>query len=127
MQPASQTMMQEGTGISFNMLVMQLGIGVIVVLLVFIIGARLFKRFSFAQHYTGKNNSLLHIKYNQSVGSQGRLMIIEFNQQWLLIGVSSGGFTCLATSHIPEDDMADAAFFQRVFKKSAEQREKNDS
>jgi len=127
MQPASQVLVQEGTGMSFNMLIMQLGIGVIVVLLVFIIGARLFKRFPFTQRYAGKNNHLLQIKYSHPVGQQGRLMVIEFNQQWLLIGVSSGSFTCLATMNIPDDDMADAAFFQRVFKKSAEEREKNDS
>lgn len=101
----------------------QVGAGLVVVLLIFIIGARLFNKFSFFNRAKIQHHNLISIKANLTLGPQGRLMVVEFNQQWLLLGVSNEKINCLGKMNKPDDERVDDTFFKQVLKKVADQKD----
>ncbi|MDR0806637.1 MAG: flagellar biosynthetic protein FliO [Enterobacteriaceae bacterium] len=44
-----------------------------------------------------RGNSLFRVKYSLSLGPRERLVVVEIDDQWLLLGVTAENITCLKT------------------------------
>jgi flagellar protein FliO/FliZ len=96
------------------------GGGLVLVLFIFVIAAWVAKRL---QRFSGKvrGDDFFTVKRNQTLGQQGRLVVVEFNDQWLLLGVSSESINCLSTMDKPAEHEEQAEEqvkpnFQKLFK-----------
>lgn len=97
-------------------LLTQVGGGLVLVLFIFVIAAWLFKRFHLFSGKIKGGDSIVSIKRNQPLGQHGRLVVAEFNSQWLLLGVSSENIHCLATMDKPVDDIPTPMPFEKIMK-----------
>lgn len=71
--------------------------GALSLILLFIAGvAWIARRTGLAPHVT-RGNQFLTIKSSQSLGQRERVVIVEVDDKWLLLGVTSSSINCLAT------------------------------
>lgn len=103
-------------------LLSQVSGGLVLILFIFVIGAWISKRCKlFSSKLQGED--FFTVKRNQVLGQQGRLIVVEFNDKWLLLGVSSENIGCLATMDKPaatevSAKLPDAYTFQKIIKNS---------
>lgn len=113
LQLTSEATAPGGAVLSSTSLLTEVGGGLLLVLLIFIVVIFLCKRF---QLFSGKlqGDNILSIKRSLSLGPRGRLVVVEFNQQWLLLGVSSENITCLSNIDKPADEASSPMTFQKI-------------
>lgn len=77
--------------------------GALCLILFFIAGiAWIARRAGFAPHAV-RGNKLLTVKSSQSLGQRERVVIVEVDDKWLLLGVTPSNITCLATMDKKQD------------------------
>lgn len=118
---ASQSATPGDALLSSTDLLTQVGGGLVAVLFIFVISAWLFKRFQLFSRKIKGGNEILSIKHNQMLGQHGRLVVVEFNNQWLLLGVSSDNINCLSTMDKPADDISAPIPFEKIMKEFTSQ------
>lgn len=113
LQLTSEAAAPGGAVLSSTSLLTDVGGGLLLVLLIFIVVIFLCKRF---QLFSGKlqGDNILSIKRSLSLGPRGRLVVVEFNQQWLLLGVSAENITCLSNIDKPTDEASSPVTFQKI-------------
>jgi flagellar protein FliO/FliZ len=104
--------------LSSTSLLTQVGGGLVLVLLIFVVAILLCKRF---QLFSGKlqGDNIISIKRNLSLGPRGRLVVVEFDQQWLLLGVSAENISCLSNIDKPTDETSSPMTFQKILTEAA--------
>ncbi|CNI16226.1 flagellar protein FliO [Yersinia massiliensis] len=113
LQLTTETTAPASAAFSSASLLTQVGGGLVIVLMIFVVAALLFKRF---QLFSGRlqGDTIISIKRNLPLGPRGRLVVVEFNQQWLLLGVSAENISCLSSIDKPEDDTSTPVTFQKM-------------
>lgn len=112
----SQTVAPGEALMTSTSLLTQVGGGLVLVLFIFVISAWLFKRWHLFFVRAKGGDSIVSIKDSHSLGQHGRLVVVEFNHQWLLLGVSSENIQCLSTMEKPVDDIPAPASFEKIMK-----------
>lgn len=97
----------------------QVASALVIVLLLVIIGARLFNRFSFFSRIKLQPQPVIAVKASIKPGKHGQLTVVEFNQQWLLLGISHDNIRCLAKMNKPDRDVTEDEMFRLALKKAA--------
>ncbi len=120
---SSQTVAGSEALFSSTTLFTQVGTGLVIVLLVFIVGAKLINKFPFLSRVKIQQDNIISIKSNLSLGQQGRLVVVEFNYQWLLLGVSNSSIRCLAKMKKPDKEIPADTLFKEVFKKISDRKD----
>ena len=123
---SSQTMAGSEALFSSTTLLTQVGTGLVIVLLVFIAGVKLINKFPFFSRVRIKQNNIISVKSNLSLGQQGRLVVVEFNHQLLLLGVSSNSIRCLAKMKKSDKEIPDDTIFKEMFKKVSDHKDADD-
>lgn len=73
-----------------------MGAGLGLVLLMIVGAAWLLRRTGVASRIV-KGNGLVSVKHTQSIGPRERLMVVEVDDKWLLLGVTQQNISCLMT------------------------------
>ncbi|POT54778.1 flagellar biosynthetic protein FliO [Citrobacter amalonaticus] len=82
--------------------------GALCLIILFIAGiAWIARRAGFAPHAI-RGNKLLTVKSSQSLGQRERVVIVEVDDKWLLLGVTPSSINCLATLEKRDDEPQDA-------------------
>lgn len=89
--------------ISVNSVAIQIAGSLVLVLLVFFIVIQLSKYFHRLISPFRKDKSCLHIEQRYAVDTHNRLVVVEFDNKRLLLGVSKGVMVCLAESSVPTE------------------------
>lgn len=112
----SQTVAPGEALITSISLLTQVGGGLVLVLFIFVISAWLFKRFQLFSGRIKGGGSIVSIKHNHPLGQCGRLVVVEFNDEWLLLGISSQNIQCLSTMNKPVDHIPASVPFEKIMK-----------
>ncbi|EMJ9776964.1 TPA: flagellar biosynthetic protein FliO [Morganella morganii] len=117
-QSTTQTTTPEGPVFTPGGLISEVGGGLVLVLLLFVVGAWVAKRLRFFSGKTGNGSNLVTVRHNQLIGQHGRLVVVEFNEQLLLLGVCQQNMQCLATMEKPAEELSDPvpAPFKNILK-----------
>ena len=105
----------------------QVAFGLIIVLLIVIIGAKLFNQFSFFSKIKLQQQPVISVKASIKPGKYGHLTVVEFNQQWLLLGISNENIRCLAKMKKPGSHLTDNEVFRQTLKKVATKKDDNNA
>lgn len=105
----------------------QVAFGLVIVLLIVIIGARLFNRIPFFSKMKLQQQPVISVKASVRPGKYGQLTVVEFNQQWLLLGISNENIRCLAKMNKPDSDLTEDETFRQALKKVATQKDENNA
>lgn len=99
-------------------LITEVGGGVLLVLLLFVAVAWIAKRLRFFSGKIGGGPGIITVRHNQPLGQHGRLVVVEFNQQLILLGVSQQSIQNLATMEKPaeETSVPVSAPFKKILK-----------
>ncbi|WP_024527758.1 flagellar biosynthetic protein FliO [Serratia fonticola] len=112
----SQTVAPGEALMTSTSLLTQVGGGLVLVLFIFVISVWLFKRFQLFSGRIKGGESIVSIKHNHPLGQYGRLVVVEFNDQWLLLGVSSQNIQCLSTMNKSVAHISASAPFEKIMK-----------
>lgn len=72
------------------------------VLLLIVAAAWVLRRTGVASRIV-KGNGLISVKHTQSIGARERLMVVEVDDKWLLLGVTQQNISCLMTMEKKEN------------------------
>lgn len=67
---------------------------------------------------------LLRIRHSQTLGQRERVVILEVQRRWLLLGVTPGGVTLLGELDPADDAAAPAGVFQQTLLRALSNRER---
>lgn len=123
---STQTIAGSDALFSSTTLFTQVGAGLVIVLLIFIAGAKLVNKFPFLNRVKFQQDNIISVKSNLSLGQQGRLVVVEFNHQWLLLGVSNNSIRCLAKMKESDKKIPADTLFKEVFKKVSDRKDADD-
>ncbi|HEC7758616.1 TPA: FliO/MopB family protein [Salmonella enterica subsp. enterica serovar Muenchen] len=85
------------TGLGFDMYPLWVNIGVGFFFVILIMVVLWYLRCAGQSNVLFKNSVLFKVKQSLTLKSGVQLMVIEIDEQWLLLGVTSGNVTCLKT------------------------------
>lgn len=105
----------------------QVAFGLVIVLLMVVIGARLFNRFPFFSKIKLQQQPVISIKASIKPGKYGQLTVVEFNRQWLLLGISHDNIRCLAKMSKPDSDFTGDDIFRQALKEVAAKKDDNNA
>lgn len=88
--------------------------GALCLIILFIAGiAWIARGAGFAPHAI-RGNKLLTVKSSQSLGQRERVVIVEVDDKWLLLGVTPSSINCLATLEKRDDEPQDAVASSKI-------------
>ncbi|AHG22057.1 flagellar assembly protein FliO [Chania multitudinisentens RB-25] len=122
------TQQQPTTVLPAGSVLMQVGSALSVILLLILCVSWLYRRLGFASQTHG--NKLLQLKASCPVGQRERVVIVEVDNTWLVLGVTAQQITPLHTLPAPEKAPAQAenlppADFRRLMQKVLKRPEKS--
>jgi len=102
--PTQSTQQQPVTALPTGSTLMQVSSALGAILLLIVLAGWLFRRLGFAPQAHG--SKLLNLKANCQVGQRERVVVVEIDNTWLVLGVTAQQITPLHTLPAPQKDSA---------------------
>ncbi|WP_337262979.1 MULTISPECIES: flagellar biosynthetic protein FliO [unclassified Serratia (in: enterobacteria)] len=100
--PTQSTQQQPAAALPTGSTLMQVSSALGAILLLIVLAGWLFRRLGFAPHAHG--NKLLNLKASCQVGQRERVVVVEVDNTWLVLGVTAQQITPLHTLPAPPKD-----------------------